>query len=99
MPTLTTSKELPKCGCFVLCNDRFMSGWGYARHKINTVVLYCETLREAKTVAAQAQKRTDQTHIRIYAYRKPRLNFKTHCYSYHTKEDYSNWYDPNHNWR
>lgn len=98
MTTLTSKRELPNHGCFVLSNDSFMSGWRCIGGRINTVILHCDSIDEAKIVANNAANRSDQKHIRTYFYRKPRLNFQTHLYSYHTKDDYGSWYEPNHQW-
>ena len=88
---ITSSTQIEEAPFYVLCNDRFMSGWGYAKGKINTVILPCKSLEEANRVAAYAEGRGDQTYVRICG-NKPRLNNTTHCYSYHTREDYGRWY-------
>lgn len=62
---------IPKAKCYVLSNDSFMSGWGYAKNKINTVVVPCESLEQAKKVEKYVESRSDQKYIRITT-NKPR---------------------------
>ena len=92
MPTITSQSQIEESPCYVCSNDRFMSGWGPAKGKINTVILPCESTDEAKRVMANAKARGDQKYVRI-CYSKPSLRNRTHLYSYHTKDDYSRWYE------
>jgi len=86
-----TRSDIPDSPWYVLCNDSFMSGWGYARDKINTIILPCESYNEAKLVVEYAESRGDQKYIRMVI-NKPRLNHRTHWYSLHGKHDYGRWY-------
>ncbi len=86
----TSSKDFPKAKYYVLCNDRFMSGWGPAKDMINTIVLPCETWKEAQFVKAYAESRGDMTRIRICA-NKPKSRAGV-LYSVHTSDEYDSWY-------
>lgn len=91
MTTITSRKELPDMPYFVLSNDKFMSGWGDAVGKINTVVLPCRSYGEAMNVMAHAKGRGDQSRVRIVS-GKPRLSPSRVCYSLHDHNDYGHWY-------
>lgn len=70
--TVTSRTEIPDAPFYVLSNDSFMSGWGQAERKTNTIILPCESYEEAETVQATAQDRGDQKNVRIVG-NKPRL--------------------------
>jgi hypothetical protein len=90
--TIEKRSDIPDAPVYVLSNDSFMSGWGPARGKINTVILPCDSLEEARRVADYARSRTDQKRVRIVG-DKPRLQSDTtHLYSLLTKEDAPAWY-------
>ena len=82
--------EIPNAPVYVLANDRFMSGWGPAEGKINTVILPCADRHEAQQVAAYARSRKEQQRVRIVS-DKPRLR-PGHLYSLLTRENASAWY-------
>ncbi len=87
-------KDLPDAVCYVLSNDTFMSYSPFSRG-INTIILPCDSLKEAyKVVANIAARRTDQKYVRICAYHKPRLRFTNHhTYSiFESKQDASSFY-------
>jgi len=58
-------KSIPNAPYYVLSNDSFMSGWGYARDKINTCVVPCQTHNQARRVMRYISLREDQKRIRI----------------------------------
>lgn len=91
MTEITSRADIPDAPYYVLCNDSFMSGWGSAKGKINTLILPCRSGSEAEIVAAHARKREDQKYIRIVA-NKPRINTSRVYYSLHNWDDYSAWY-------
>jgi len=96
MTTVERRSDIPDAPYYVLSNDSFMSGWGYAAGMINTVVLPCETWEEARIVERNAKARGDQKYVRIVT-QKPRM--KAHVlYSLHTRDDYDAWYDPTTQW-
>lgn len=85
--------NIPDAPYYVLSNDTFMSGWGCASGKINTLILPCDSWEEANTVATNAKTRKEQKYVRIVD-KKPRLRHATHVYSVHTREEYWGWYTP-----
>ena len=89
--TVTERKQIPDAPCYVLAHDTFMSGWGDARGKQNTVILPCDSYQEAETVSDNARRRGDQKRIRIVG-NKPRL--QSHIlYSLLTKDNAATWYE------
>jgi len=88
---ITSTTEIPESFCYVLSNDKFMSGWGYSKEKINTLIFPCDNSAEAQTVMDNAERRGDQRRVRI-CYNKPRLHNDTHTYSLATREWATAWY-------
>ena len=76
---------------YVSMTDRFMSGWGEARGKINKLVFECQSYEEAVIVRDNARNRTDQIYINICA-NKPYYNKRDYLTQYKTKGDYNSWY-------
>lgn len=94
---ITSTKQIPYNSYFVLTNDSFMSGWGHAQNRINTLIFSCDSLSEAEIVATNARNRTDQTHIRIVSGHKLqqyKLRNATHLYQLKDKPGYPSWYKP-----
>jgi hypothetical protein len=56
---------IPKAAWYVLSNDSFMSGWGYAKGKINTCVVPCLSYHQAMIVRDYVLSRKDQKRVRI----------------------------------
>jgi hypothetical protein len=81
---------IPTAPYYVMSNDTFMSGWGPATDKVNTVVLPCRSYEEAETVAKYAKSRTDQQRVRIVM-NKPQLRHGV-LYSVVVNRSYSAWY-------
>lgn len=79
--------------------DRFMSGWGQARAKTNKLVISCNSMDEALTVAANAERRSEMKYINITA-RRPYYNKKDYLVSWHGREqdDYQSWFTPQPQW-
>jgi len=48
---------------YVTMTDKFMSGWGLAKGKINKLIFSCDTYEQAIIVRNNAQARTDQIYI------------------------------------
>lgn len=88
--TIDKRSQIPEARFYVLSNDTFMSGWGPARGKINTIILPCESLEEAETVESNCHDRTDQNRVRIVG-NKPRLRDGV-LYSLLTRETAPFWY-------
>jgi len=82
---------------YVTMSDKFLSGWGYADHKINKLVIECDTLSEAYVVYNNALKRSEMKYINIVS-KKPYYNKDNYFTSYHSKADYSNWFNNNPGW-
>jgi hypothetical protein len=85
------TEQIPTAPYYVLSNDTFMSGWGPAADKINTVVLPCRSYEEAEAVVKYAKSRTDQQRVRIVG-NKPQLRHGV-LYSVVVNRNYSAWYD------
>jgi hypothetical protein len=90
---ITSKTQIPDAPYYVLTNDKFMSGWGMAEHKINTLIFVCDSYKQAQIVEKNALGRTDQTRVRIVS-NKPKLNNSTHYYQLKTQASYDSWYDP-----
>uniref|UniRef100_A0A6M3K9G2 Uncharacterized protein n=1 Tax=viral metagenome TaxID=1070528 RepID=A0A6M3K9G2_9ZZZZ len=89
--TVESRKEIPNAPFYVLSNDKFMSGWGAAEGKTNTIILPCDSWQEAEIVADNAKGRSDQKNVRIVI-NKPRLQSHV-VYSLLTKEGAARWYE------
>lgn len=89
--TITSRKAIPNAYLYVLSNDKFMSGWGQATGKINTIILPCDSWKEAIIVRNNAKDRTDQTRVRIVA-NKPKMR-EGILYSLFTKETAEVWFE------
>lgn len=76
---------------YVTMTDKFMSGWGKSKDKINKLVFECETYQEAIIVAENAEARSDQKHVNICE-SKPYYPASTHYTQIKTKEEYPEWY-------
>jgi len=80
---------------YVTMTDKFMSGWGHARDKINKLVFFCDTYDDAKIVADNAEARGDQKYINICS-TKPYYNSDRYYVQHKTKTDYPAWYKKDH---
>jgi hypothetical protein len=83
---------------YVTMTDKFMSGWGPARGKINKLIFICNSYEQAAIVAANAEKRSDQKHINITD-RRPYYNPTRYYAQIKTIADYPRWYDPKATWK
>jgi hypothetical protein len=54
---------------YVTMTDRFMSGWGDARGKINKLVIECDTYAQAGQIERAARQRSEMRRINIRATR------------------------------
>jgi hypothetical protein len=50
---------------YVTMTDKFMSGWGEAKGKINKYVIRCSTYQEAEKIELNAHRRPEMKHINI----------------------------------
>ena len=90
--TIKHRADIPDAMRYVLCNDMFMSGWGKAEGRTNTIILPCKSYREAEIVAHNARSRTDQKRVRIVE-QKPRLRPGV-LYSLMDRKTAGRWYEP-----
>jgi hypothetical protein len=88
------NKEEEKTVYYVVMTDKFMSGWGEAKGKINKLVFVCHGYEEAKIVEDNAQNRTDMKYINIHT-TKPHYNKDRYYTQYKDEGDYDTWYVPN----
>jgi hypothetical protein len=78
---------------YVTTTDKFMSGWGYAKNKINKLVFECNSFQEAEIVIRNASNRSDQKNCNICS-KKPYYNTNKYFTQYKTIKDYPKWYTP-----
>ena len=79
---------------YVTMTDKFMSGWGKARDKINKLIFICDDYEQAEIVYNNAQNRTDMKYINICT-KKPYYSEKRYYPQIKTIKVYPNWYKPN----
>ena len=82
--------QIPDAAYYVLSDDRFMSDWGPAAGRTNTIILPCDDEEEAQIVADNANARTDMDNVRII--RNPPELSEDILFSLMTREDASRWY-------
>lgn len=78
---------------YVTMTDRFMSGWGHAKDKINKLVIECDSIEDALIVESNALARSEMKYINITD-KKPYYNQDRYFVSRHGKDDYSSWFKP-----
>ena len=76
---------------YVTMTDKFMTGWGEAKDKINKLIFACETYEEAEIVSDNARNQGSQKYINITS-KKPYYNSNKYYTQVKTKEEYSSWY-------
>jgi len=76
---------------YVVMTDKFMSGWGMAKDKINKLVIECDSWDDALTVKANAKDRAEMKYINIRQ-AKPYYQSNNYLVSYGSKLDYSTWF-------
>lgn len=76
---------------YVTMTDKFMSGWGKARNKINKLVIECDTFEEAQIVEENALARDEMIYVNIRS-TKPYYNPSRYFVSRHDKSDYGPWF-------
>lgn len=77
---------------YVSMTDKFMSGWGQARGKINKLIFICDSYDQALIVAENAKNRSDQKNVNICS-RRPYYPSRTHYTQIKTIEEYPSWYE------
>ena len=61
--------------------DRFMSGWGLAKDKINKFIVICDNFKDAETIENLARKRSEMKYINICS-NKPNLPKRKYLLSF-----------------
>ena len=86
--------EIAKPSYWVTMTDKFMSGWGMAKNKINKLVLSCNTYEEALIAERHAKNRDEMRYVNICV-NKPRYNDRDYFVSWHGREqgDYDSWFE------
>ena len=80
---------------YVTMTDKFMSGWGPARDKINKLVISCTDYTEALIVQANAQGRDEMIYVNI-RHEKPYYPARRYYVSRHgrVEGDYESCFKP-----
>ena len=63
---------------YVTMIDKFLSGWGMAKGKKNRLVIRCDTLEQANTVAKNARDRKEMKNVTVTdknPYFNPTVNY------------------------
>jgi hypothetical protein len=50
---------------YVTMTDKFMSGWGMAKGKINKLIIECQTIEQAEQIERAAKSRREMRYINI----------------------------------
>ncbi|HJX79185.1 hypothetical protein [Glutamicibacter sp.] len=77
---------------YVSMTDKFMSGWGMAKDKVNKLVIECSNYDEALIVEQNARNRSEMKNVNI-CMNKPYYNQNQYYVSWHNKQDYSSWFE------
>lgn len=79
---------------YVTMTDKFMSGWGPARDKINKLIISCDTFDEAVAVANNAERRDEMIYVNIRD-TKPYYSQNRYYVSRHgrNEDDYHTWFE------
>ncbi len=82
------SYEIPDAPYYVCANDKFMSGWGDARGKINTLIFPCDTILEVDRIMNVLESNDSMRYVRV-CYTKPRLKPSGYLYQVKESKDWS----------
>ena len=76
---------------YVTMTDKFMSGWGMAKGKINKLVIECENRVQAEKIADYARRnRNEMKYINI-RYSKPSYNSNKYLTSWKVYSQMTGW--------
>ena len=75
---------------YVTMTDKFMSGWGMAKGKINKLVIECENSIQAEKIAYCANHYLEMKYISI-RYSKPNYNSYKYLVSWKKYSDMTGW--------
>lgn len=87
-----TEQEKKETWAFVVCNDTFLSGWGYARGGRSLYALAVTSPDQAKIVLDNGRARSDMRRVRLNM-RLPRLREGDHLVIV-GPSDAPRWYEP-----
>ena len=59
---------------YVSMTDRFMSGWGLAKDRINKFIVICDNFEQAETIERLAKERPEMKYINICNHRPRNRN-------------------------
>ena len=79
---------------YVTMTDRYMSGWGESKGRINKLVFVCHEYKEAMVVEDNARNRLDMKCINVRS-TKPYYNKDRYYTQFKDDGDYNSWYVPN----
>ena len=82
---------------YVTMTDKFMSGWGPARNKVNKLVISCSTYARAEIAERKANARSEMKYVNLCS-KKPYYNSSRYHVSFHGDEqgDYQIWMEVYH---
>ncbi len=66
---------------YVSMTDKFMSGWGYAKDKINKFIIVCDNFKQAEIIERNAKERPEMKYVNICS-NKPSLPKKRYLLSF-----------------
>ena len=75
---------------YVTMTDKFMSGWGMAKGKINKLVIECENSVQAEKIAYCANSYPEMKYINI-RYSKPNYNSSKYLTSWKKYSNMTGW--------
>jgi len=76
-------KSKSKKKYYVTMTDKFMSGWGHARGKINKLIIVCDTVDQAERIVKNAGYRSEMKYIN-WTSRKPYYDPRRYLVSWKT---------------
>ena len=76
---------------YVTMTDKFMSGWGMAKGKINKLVVECENRVQAEKIADYARRNRDEMKYINIRYSKPSYNSNKYLTSWEVYSDMTGW--------
>ena len=77
---------------YVTATDKFMSGWGKAKGKINKLIIECDSLEEAERVCANLKKRPEMRYVSWAYKKKPYYKPSRYVVNCYTKETAPIWF-------
>ena len=78
--------DIPKKRYYVTMTDKFLSGWGHSKGRINKLVIGTNDYQLARTIAKNGRERSEMRFVNIRS-SKPYYDKRTHTISYKDAED------------